>query len=264
MASLTPQPLPAPQAYRANDLDLSGRLTGPLERRPIFTYAHYWHEWAYVETTADGVPVDAAQFGQGKGTGEWLPTLVKMPTMKGAGGAHTDRDIQATVTTIARKGGVAFLPGDRRLGKWADYLKVYLDAGGGQHFAEQFERAIRLPNGHIRFEPADPREYRAFLRHLRDSAVEPMAVQAYDAIRARAYTEIERLREASSIAGRGEAMLIRAEKVLAAMDEAWEREQARATGGASGVEMVAEASATEGIDYTEAERIARAAPKRGR
>lgn len=263
----TPQPLPAPEAYRHSEVDTSNLMPAGGPSRPLFAYAHFWQSWRYVETTADGKPVDPAEYFTGKGSGEWLPSIVKVPTVKGSGGAARDNDVAATLRRIAEKGGTAFPPRDKRLGKWADYLKVYRDATGTMHFAEAHERAVRLPNGGVRFEQADQADYVAMLRHIRDNAIDPMSDIAYDALRQRQLAEIERLRELSATSGRGGAALERAEKTLVAWDEAWAKEQARQAALApeqQAPEAEAEAMPAD-IDYTAAEQAARAharAPRR--
>lgn len=263
----TPQPLPAPEAYRYSEVDTSNLLPGGGPSRPLFTYAHFWTGWRYVELDAKGQPVDPAEHFTGKGTGEWVPSIVKVPTVKGSGGAAHARDVQASVRRIVDKGGIAFLPGDKRLGKWADYLRVYKDAAGVQHFAELHERAVRLPNGGVRFEGSNEADYIAMLRHIRDNAIDPMHELAYDQLRQRQLAEIERLRELSATNGRGGAQLERMERQLAAWDAAWEREQARARAmtraqsGAGEVEMELQPEPLD-IDYTPAEQEARRARPR--
>jgi len=258
-----PQPLPDPTPYESESIDMSDRLTGHIESRPLFVWAHFWQNWHYCETTDAGVPVDGEFHGLGKGTGEWLPAVTKMTILKGSGGAATDRDVQAAVRRAVDKGGTVFLPGDRRLGKWSKYQIPYKDMRGGLHFAEPFERATRLPSGAIRFEQRDPADARAFQRHLRDHAVEPMSPQAYADIRHRRLTEVERLREAGK-----PSALERADRVLAAWDAAWERELARQRDGGLGAEVdpiePAEALAMD-AELTDAERaIAEASPPKRR
>jgi len=255
-----PQPLPDPTPYESESVDMSDRLTGHIESRPLFIWAHFWQAWHYCETTDAGVPVDGEFHGLGKGTGEWLPAVTKIAIMKGSGGAATDRDIQAGVRRAVDKGGTVFLPGDRRLGRWSKYQIPYKDMRGGLHFAEPFERATRLPSGQIRFEQRDPADERAFRRHLRDHAVEPMSPQAYADIRQRRLTEVERLREAGK-----PSALERADRLLAAWDAAWERELARQRTDAPAEELAPAMDLDLGAELTAAEQaIATTQPRRRR
>lgn len=230
----TPQPLPAPQAYRQSDVDDSDRLSQMRASHPRYIYAHYWTSWAYAETKPDGKVVPGEDFGRGLGVGTFVPVLHKIYVRKGLQGASTDSDIEAPIAAAARKGATILRPGDPRLGPYADYLRIYRDKGGATHFVEQTERAVRLPSGETVLR-ADEQAYHRFLLHVRDSGiVDPMSPLAYEQLRTRLEAEIEYLREAATRTG-SSPQLDRKTRMLAAVDAAWEQEQERQAQAGQGV-----------------------------
>lgn len=262
----TPQPLPAPTAYRASEVDDSDKLSQMRASHPRYIYAHYWTAWAYAETKQDGRPVPGEDFGRGLGVGCFVPTLHKIYVRKGLNGASTDSDVEAPVAAAARKGASVIRPGDQRLGQWADYLRIYRDRAGAVHYVEQTERAVRLPSGETVLRP-DEAAYHRFLLHVRDSGiVDPMSALAFEQLRTRLEAEIEYLREAATRTG-SSPQLERKSRMLAAVDAAWEAEQQRQLEAADGyaampLEVAVVDEADEAQALTDAELALQAAAKR--
>lgn len=229
----TPQPLPAPLAYRASEVDDSDKLSQMRSAHPRYVYAHYWTAWTYAETRPDGKPVPGEDFGKGLGVGCFVPSIHKIYVRKGLQGAQTDADIEAPIAAAQRKGATIIRPGDQRLGPWCDYLRIYRDKSGGIHYVEQTERAVRLPSGETVLRP-DEAAYHRFLLHLRDSGiVDPMSPLAYEQLRTRLEAELEYLREAATRTG-SSPQLERKARLLVAVDQAWEAEQQRQAEQADG------------------------------
>lgn len=259
----TPQPLPAPQAYRQSEVDHSDRLSQMRQSHPRYIYAHHWQAWAYTEVAETGKVIAGEELGRGLGRGEWVPVLHKIYVRKGLSGASTDTDVEAPIANAIRKGASVIRPGDQRLGSWADYLRIYRDMSGAIHYVEQTEQAVRLPSGETVLRPNE-QKYHAFVAHIRDhGVVDPMSPIAYEAIRTRMEAEIEYLREAATRTG-SSPQLERKLRILAAMDAAWQAEQDRQAGLAGpAVELEVEIVDAPAEELTAAEQ-ALARSKRGK
>jgi len=259
----TPQPLPAPQAYRQSEVDHSDRLSQMRQSHPRYVYAHHWQAWAYTEVSESGKVIAGEDLGRGLGRGEWVPVLHKIYIRKGLSGASTDTDVEAPIANAIRKGASVIRPGDGRLGPWADYLRIYRDMSGAIHYVEQTEQAVRLPSGETVLRPNE-QKYHAFVAHIRDhGVVDPMSPIAYEAIRTRMEAEIEYLREAATRTG-SSPQLERKLRILAAMDQAWQAEQERQAGLAGpAVELEVEVVDAPAEELTAAEQ-ALARSKRGK
>ena len=259
----TPQPLPAPQAYRQSEVDHSDRLSQMRQSHPQYVYAHHWQAWAYTEVAESGKVIPGEELGRGLGRGEWIPVLHKIYIRKGLSGASTDTDVEAPIANAIRKGASVIRPGDQRLGPWADYLRIYRDMSGAIHYVEQTEQAVRLPSGETVLRPNE-QKYHAFVAHIRDhGVVDPMSPIAYEAIRTRMEAEIEYLREAATRTG-SSPQLERKLRILAAMDQAWQAEQERQAGLAGpAVELEVEVVDAPAEELTAAEQ-ALARSKRSR
>lgn len=259
----TPQPLPAPQAYRQSEVDHSDRLSQMRQSHPRYIYAHHWQAWAYTEVAETGKVIAGEELGRGLGRGEWVPVLHKIYVRKGLSGASTDTDVEAPIANAVRKGASVIRPGDQRLGSWADYLRIYRDMSGAIHYVEQTEQAVRLPSGETVLRPNE-QKYHAFVAHIRDhGVVDPMSPIAYEAIRTRMEAEIEYLREAATRTG-SSPQLERKLRILAAMDAAWAAEQDRQAGLAGpAVELEVEIVDAPAEELTAAEQ-ALARSKRGK
>ena len=259
----TPQPLPAPQAYRQSEVDHSDRLSQMRQSHPRYIYAHHWQAWAYTEVAETGKVIAGEELGRGLGRGEWVPVLHKIYVRKGLSGASTDTDVEAPIANAVRKGASVIRPGDQRLGTWADYLRIYRDMSGAIHYVEQTEQAVRLPSGETVLRPNE-QKYHAFVAHIRDAGVvDPMSPIAYEAIRTRMEAEIEYLREAATRTG-SSPQLERKLRILAAMDAAWAAEQDRQAGLAGpAVELEVEIVDAPAEELTAAEQ-ALARSKRGK
>jgi hypothetical protein len=259
----TPQPLPAPQAYRQSEVDHSDRLSNMRQSHPRYVYAHHWQSWAYTEITDGGKVVAGEDLGRGLGVGQWVPVLHKIYIRKGLSGASTNQDVEAPIANAIRKGATVIRAGDARLGPWADYLRIYRDMSGAVHYVEQTETAVRLPSGETVLRPNE-QKYHAFVAHIRDAGVvDPMSPIAYEAIRTKAEAELEYLREAATRTG-SSPQLERKSRILAAMDAAWAAEQERQAGLAGpGVELEVEVIDAPPEELTAAE-AALARSKRGK
>lgn len=259
----TPQPLPAPQAYRQSEVDHSDRLSQMRQSHPRYVYAHHWQSWAYTEINDAGKVIAGEDLGRGLGRGEWVPVLHKIYIRKGLSGASTDQDVEAPIANAIRKGATVIRPGDARLGSWADYLRIYRDMSGAVHYVEQTEQAVRLPSGETVLRPNE-QKYHAFVSHIRDAGVvDPMSPIAYEAIRTKAEAELEYLREAATRTG-SSPQLERKSRILAAMDAAWSAEMERQAGlSGPGVELEVEVIDAPAAELTAAE-AALARAKRGK
>lgn len=144
---------------------------GTPEQHPRFLLTHHWLGWEFL--------------GDGKGGGEFLPRINRVPLIPGVDGVDDNLTPNKLIARLMGKGTTVWVNGDRALGPYAHFLGQYKIRGSkGKAFVVRFaERANIMPGAtpYTRFK-TDEQAWLKFRRHVRDHVLPPMTDIAYDQI----------------------------------------------------------------------------------
>jgi hypothetical protein len=114
-----------------------------------------------------------------KAKNEWYPVLNQFVHMPGCNGIPQSGNAAGALAVLARKGYDVMSVGDKRLGKYKNYLQTWptVNSSGvlGKAWGTIFEAPELSKNGRRVYWHRNDVEYYKFLKFVRDSVIEPMS-----------------------------------------------------------------------------------------